>query len=192
MRKTLFTLALVASALIIPLEAHADTIDQFTFSFPTSPNFLPANLIIDLPASPPPSYWNGYGVCYSNCFSVVGMSGGNNFIVDFTQLTAGQTLVQYAIFDPQFGPPSVPRAYTHIYAPTLFSGSIADPTFLTGTFDAEYQPVITFPQFPGTITIEPQTNTPVPEPSTLLFFATGVAGLLLLVTRRRPVASLLL
>lgn len=176
MRKTLFTLALGVSALALSMAAHADTIDQFTFNFPTPPGFFPAILTIDLPASPSSFPWNDFGVCYSNCFSVVGTVGSSDYIVDFTQLTPGETLVQYAIFDPYYGPPSVPRAYTHIFAPTLFSGSLSNPTFLTGTFNAEYQPVVLFPSFPGTITIAPQTTTPVPEPSTLILMASGILG----------------
>lgn len=46
--------------------------------------------------------------------------------------------------------------------PVLFTGPTSDPTFLTGTFN-----------FDGfTLTIKPETP-PIPEPSTLLLFATG-------------------
>jgi hypothetical protein len=52
MRKALFTLAVFASALSLPLGAHADIIDQFTFNFDTLPGYLPVHATIDLPASP--------------------------------------------------------------------------------------------------------------------------------------------
>jgi hypothetical protein len=42
MRKALFTLALFASALTIPLTAHADTIDQFTFTSTALPDLSPS------------------------------------------------------------------------------------------------------------------------------------------------------
>lgn len=178
MRKTLFAFALIASALSIPLTAHADAIDQFTFSFATPPGFLPANLVIDLPASPP--YSNSQfapGICFQGCFSVYGTVGNTPYVVDFQQFEpGGGTIVEYAITNPIFGAPNVPRAYTHIFAPNLFSGPVTDPTFLTGTFDAEYQPVIEFPEFAGTITIEPLDNSTVPEPSTFALMTTGLLG----------------
>jgi hypothetical protein len=178
MRKTLFASAVLASALSIPLTAHADAIDQFTFSFATPPGFLPANLVIDLAASPPGST-GGLGICFQNCFSVFGQVGDTPYVVDFMQFTPGAgTIVEYAVTNPTFGPPTQPRAYTQIFAPNLFSGSITDPTFLTGTFDAEYQPVVGFPEFPGTITIEPLNNSTVPEPSTLALMATGILGVI--------------
>jgi hypothetical protein len=187
MRKTLFTLALIASALSIPLTAHADAIDQFTFSFATPPGFLPANLVIDLPASNPGSTTQfGPGICFQGCFSVYGQVGNTPYVVDFQQFGLdGGTLVEYAITNPVFGAPNVPRAYTHIFAPNLFSGPVTDPTFLTGTFDAEYQPVIQFPEFAGTISIEPLDNSTVPEPSTFALMATGLLGAVATLRSRR-------
>jgi PEP-CTERM motif len=177
MRKTLFTLAFLASALSITLTAHADAIDQFTFSFATPPGFVPANLVIDLPASPPGSTGQiGPGICFRDCFSVFGQVDNIPYVVDFQQFVpGGGTIVEYAVTNPLLGPPDEPRAYTHILAPTLFAGPVTDPTFLTGTFDAEYQPVIGF-EFPGIITIEPLNDSTVPEPSTLALMATGILG----------------
>lgn len=176
MRKTLFTFVLIASALSIPSTAHADAIDQFTFSFATPPGFFQANLVIDLPASNPGSTTQfGPGICFQGCFSVYGQVGAIPYVVDFQQFgPGGGTLVEYAVTDPYA--PNQPRAYTHIYAPNLFSGPVTDPTFLTGTFAAEYQPVVLFPEFPGTITIEPLNDSTVPEPSTFALMATGFLG----------------
>jgi hypothetical protein len=185
MRKALFTLALLASALTIPLTAHADTIDQFTFNFNTTSGFIPVHLTIDLPASPPPSPYTGIDACAVDCFAVVGQSGSNSYIFDFIQFAPGSTLVEFATFNPLFGPPTAPGAYTKIAAPALFTGSLSNPTFLTGSFDAQYMAVIGFPNFPGTITIDP-INTVTPEPSTLLLFATGLAaGMITLAIRHR-------
>jgi PEP-CTERM motif len=187
MRKAL-TFALIVSALSLHLTAHADTIDQFTFSFATPPGFLPANLVIDLPASPSVSNNPfGPGICFQDCFSVYGQVGAIHYVVDFEQFEpGGGTLVEYAVTDPFYGPPSVPRAYTHIFVPNIFSGSITDPTFLTGTFDGEYQPVVGYPEFPGTITIEPLDNSIVPEPSTLTLMATGILGAITTLKSRKP------
>jgi hypothetical protein len=186
MRKALFTLALLASASTLPLTARADTIDQFTFNFDTTPTFIPVHLTIDLPASPPPSPYTGIDACAVDCFAVVGQSGSNSYIFDFIQFAPGSTLVEFATFNPLFGPPLAPGAYTKIGASAdLFTGSLSNPTFIPGSFDAEYMAVIGFPNFPGTITIEP-INTTTPEPSTLLLFATGLAaGMITLATRHR-------
>jgi hypothetical protein len=177
MRKALFALPLLASVLILPLTAHADTIDQFTFNFATPPGFVPANVTIDLPASPPPSYLGGFGECPpAECISVLGHSGSHTYLVNFSQMSPTETFVGYAIYDDLSGPLPVPRAFTKIFAPTLFTGPVDAPTFLTGTYDAEYEPVIGFPLFPGTITIEPLTASTVPEPSTFTLLATGILG----------------
>ncbi|HEX4576333.1 MAG TPA: PEP-CTERM sorting domain-containing protein [Edaphobacter sp.] len=178
MRNILFALALIAS-LSIPLTAHADAIDQFTFSFATPPGYLTGDLVIDLPASPVVSTsLFGPGVCHLDCFSVYGEANGIQYVVDFFQQLSpgGGTIVQYAATDPYYGPPNTPRAYRSIFAQTLFSGSVADPTFLTGTFDAEYRPFSSSPEFAGTITIEPVNNSTVPEPSTFTLMATGILG----------------
>jgi hypothetical protein len=187
MRKALFTLALLAPAFTLPLTAHADTIDQFTFNFPTTSTFIPVHLTIDLPASPPPSPYTGINGCAVDCFAVVGetASNPNPYVFYFIQFAPGSTLVEFATFNPIFGPPSAPGAYTKIFASEdLFTGSLSSPTFIPGTFDAQYMAVVGFPDFPGTITIDP-VGTTVPEPSSLLLFATGALGLIAFAARRR-------
>ena len=178
MRKTLFALALLTSAFSIPPTAYADDIDEFNFNFPTSSGFLPAILTVDLPASPPPSYLGGLGICPpSDCISVLGHSGSNTYLVNFFQTSPDATFVEYARYDNLSGPPPPARAFTQISAPALFTGPVSAPTFLTGTFDGEYQPVIGSPRFPGTITIEPVTSPTVPEPSTFALLTTGILGM---------------
>jgi hypothetical protein len=190
MRKTLFVLALFASALSVPLTARADAIDVFTFNFPVPSGFVPAILTVELPASPPPSYSGGLGICPpSNCISVLGSSGSNTYLVNFLQFSPDSTLVEYAMYDNLLGPPPPPRAFTQISAPALFTGSIDAPTFLTGTFEGEYQPVVGFPSFPGTITIEPLTTPTVPEPSTFALMATGILGAITTLRHRKSISS---
>jgi hypothetical protein len=179
MRKALFTLALLASAFTLPLTAHADAIDRFTFNFVTPPGYLSGDLIIDLPASPPPSPFNSE-LCNDECFFVVGIGdgqfGSTTYILKFSPFELG-TSVAFAVWgDYPFGFPPVDRAYLQFFAAEdLFTGSVSDPTFLTGTFDAEYRPFSSAPEFPGTITIEP-VDTTVPEPSTFAMMATGILG----------------
>jgi hypothetical protein len=191
MRKALFTLALLASALTIPLTAHADAIDQFTFNFPTTSTFIPVHLTIDLPASPPPSPYTGINGCAVDCFAVVGetASNPNPYVFYFIQFAPGSTLVEFATFNPIFGPPSAPGAYTKIFASEdLFTGSLSSPTFIPGTFDAQYMAVVGFPSFPGTITIEPISTT-TPEPSTFALVATGILGAITTLRSRKPEVS---
>jgi hypothetical protein len=184
MRRIILPLTLLASAFTLPLSAHADTIDQFTFNFDTTPGYLPLHLIVDLPASPPPSPWTvpGFGCDPVNCFAVVGESDSKSYIFFFES-----NFIRFALFNPPFeGPPSQVKAYTLVFPlEDLFTGSVSDPTFLTGTFDATYRPFATSPSFPGTITIEP-IDTSVPEPSTFAMMATGILGAITTFRCRKP------
>jgi len=189
MRKTLFALALFASALSIPLAAHADAIDQLTFNF-TKPGFVPADAVIDIPASPPPSYLDGlFGDCpASDCITVLGTSptGSNYYLVNFIEISPTQTSISYAYYGALFDPIPPARAFNQIYGfPALFTGPVSAPTFLSGTFDGEYEPVIEFPSIPGTLTIEPINNSAVPEPSTLTLMATGLLGAITALKHRK-------
>jgi hypothetical protein len=184
MRPIILPIALLASVLTLPLTAHADTIDQFTFNFDTTDGYQSLHLIVDLPASPPPSPWTaaGYGCPPEICFAVVDES--DHFIFNF-----GSTGLRLAVFDPHFGPPSSVRAWYGIStSEALFTGSFSDPTFQTGTFDAVYYPFFTAPGFPGTITIEP-IDTTIPEPSTLAMMATGILGAITTLRSRKPSLS---
>jgi hypothetical protein len=172
-RSIALLLTLFASAFTLPVAAHADAIDQFTFHFPTTDGYQSFWRTVDLPASPPPSPWTNpiYGCPPEACFAVVDES--DHFIFNF-----GSTGLRFAFFDPRFGPPSSVRAWYGISnSEALFTGSFSDPTFLTGTFDAIYYPFFTAPGFPGTITIQP-LDTTVPEPSTLAMMATGILGVI--------------
>ena len=187
MSKALFTLALLVSAFTLPLTAHADTIDQFTFNFVTPPGYSSADLTVDLPASPPPSPYTSL-ICGSGCFVVVdGVIGFGSYaeIFRFSETTPGSTFVSFTSYNESDGGLPIEQAYTHIIAPEdIFTGSPSDPTFVTGTFDAEFIPFAGSPVFPGTITIEP-IDTTVPEPSTLALLGTGIVGLIAFTARRR-------
>jgi hypothetical protein len=188
MRKALFTLVILASAFTLPLTAHADAIDQFTFNFVTPPGYVSANLTIDLPASPPPSFWTdpGFGCDPVDCFAVVGESGSTSYLFDFYQSAPDSTeFIRFTVFNPLFGPPSAVRGWALIFAAEdVFTGSVSDPTFLTGIFDAMYRPFATSPTFPGSITIEP-IDTTVPEPSSLILLTTGALFLIAFVATRK-------
>jgi hypothetical protein len=182
MRKTLFALVFLASALSIPLTAHADAIDQLSFNFPHPPDGHPGVLTIDLPASPQPLFGvSGLGY--------VGQSGSFNYLVRVLELSPTETIVEYANYLSCCIPP--PRAFTNIFlTTTVFTGPVDAPTFLTGTFDGVYE--TDFPKFPnsfpGTLTIEPLTNSTVPEPSSFALMATGILGAITTLRHRRSMS----
>jgi hypothetical protein len=167
-RKTLFTLALLASALSLPLAAHADTIDDFVLTD------TPGDTIaFSLPASPPV-----FGPSSSFLFETFPV------VLSFNPLYFGNaTLDGQILFYSALGGGGLnvlishPGGITAVldHGDLLYSGTTADPTFLTGTFHVGSD----------ILTITPETA-PTPEPSTLVLLATGALGVLCL-TRRMPV-----
>ena len=169
MRKALFTLALLASAFTLPLTAHADAIDQFTFNFDTTPGYVSVHVTMDLLASPAVLPYSSL-IC-GDCF-VVFSESSPTYVFKFIQFVpGGAPIVNFTLYDG-FDIP-IPKAFTQIFpSDALFTGSLSDPTFIPGTFDAVYRPFPGSPDFAGTITIEP-VNTTTPEPSSLILLTTG-------------------
>jgi len=177
MSKSLFTLALLASASILPQAAHADAIDDFlitgqgntiTFSLPASPTDVSVSIgagdvIAGFYPIPAPVV-TANGVTAST--TVEFFSGelfyvgpGINFFADGTPFTLVGSL--------------------------LYTGSSYTPTFKTGTFDLHQ--FEGFPPEDYTVTITPESTPPsVPEPSSLLLFLSGAAGLLYRILKPRP------
>ncbi|WP_433983188.1 PEP-CTERM sorting domain-containing protein [Tunturiibacter empetritectus] len=122
------------------------------------------------------------------CITALGQSGSENLLVHFIQLSPTEMLVGYAFY--QSGPIPPSRAFTQILLPLLFTGPVDAPTFLTGTFDGLYETDIPFlPPYPGTLTIEPLTNSTVPEPSSFALMATGILGAITILRHRRSRTS---
>ena len=72
-----------------------------------------------------------------------------------------------------------------LHGPVLFSGSLSDPTMLTGTFPLSGSVT---PDLDGPIDISGTlvaTNTPVPEPASGLLFFTGIATIAGAIALRR-------
>ena len=178
MRKALFPLAFLASALTIT--AHADTIDDFVitgggniinFSLPASP---PGNLStcpVGIITSCLPGSQTDFSV--STLVTFNGVSTLESIDFPTGRFGGGLSLGQLRLFGNG----------------ELFAPDAANPTFLTGSFilsainPSGDPPII---DYDLTITPEPSTAA-TPEPSTLLLFATGLAaGILTLITRTAP------
>jgi PEP-CTERM motif len=188
MSKALFTLTLLASALTLPLTAHADPMDLVTFNFSVPAQFRGSiDFSVTLPASPTAGVTGDPhdGLCGTGCFFDI---LGGSTIYDFENaFTPGETTVEYASYAPcpVCGPPEQPMAYTLFFGPNLFTDPLTDPTFLTGTFDFNYVATPQGPNFPGTITITPESVATTPEPSTLALLTTGIFGLIAVAPRRK-------
>ena len=188
MRKALFPLALLASALT--LTAHADTIDDFVIAGNGE------SVIFSLPATT-----DGY-ILHAHFNSFFESAPGT---IDGSPVTLGALFyVSYFAGSfpgiPALGISSTPLTsfppdlygdipYTFNEVPAQFPNPSDEGTvyftFVPGTYelnDSPYTPGLAY-----TLTITPETSTAAtPEPTTLLLFATGLAaGMIPLATRHR-------
>ncbi|WP_353068842.1 hypothetical protein RBB75_17720 [Tunturibacter empetritectus] len=127
MHKTLFVLALLASALSIPPTAHADTMYQITFDFPSPPgvrggittlDFAPTPYFIFSPPCPP-----------LDCLTVLATDpaeSGFYSLIDFTQISPTEMVVGYAPYSLSF--PYPPSRCFHQYRYLWIASSLGRPS----------------------------------------------------------------
>jgi PEP-CTERM motif len=179
MRKTLFTLALLASALTLPLTAHADTLTAtltgdghtFVFTLPSPYDFPDQIHLVTLPTIRTTGSIDGIG---GQTFDVTFFSG----IADF-----GSSF----IFDGVF------NCCDYTFLGNLLVHPGADPNAPAGDLTAIISTGPTTVYIPGpegardlfTLDIEDTSSAPTPEPSTILLLGTGAVGLLTTIRRRR-------
>jgi hypothetical protein len=177
MRNALFALPLLASALILPRTAHADTTDLFTltgdsntytFTLPQEFTFPVSLHLVTVPPLITTGTINGVG---GKTFDVTFYTGigntGESLIFDNVGNLAGSQLISFVSSSGNFDTAAIdPGSYQLID----FANSIKSPDYYH-------------------LTITPETTSPtppfVPEPPTLLLLTTGALALLL-ATRIAP------
>jgi hypothetical protein len=193
MRKSLFLLALFASALILPLTAHADTIDDFsitggghtiTYSLPgtiSSPNY---SLFTSFYQSAPTTIDGVSGYAVQGQYFLF-FNPPVNLILSVPNAVFGAPALPLldtssAFISWSFVPASNPPPY--------FQQDVV-ATFIPGTYTLEglsnfLQPLA--PPVPYTLTITQESSAATPEPSSVVLLATGALGLIgFAATKRR-------
>ena len=169
--RNLLTRLLLLAAAALPIAAHANTIDDFVLTDPSGDT-----IAFSLPASPPlfgpsnPLLFETFTIPLSFDPAFFGSATLDGQILFYSALLGGGLNVM--IYHPGGTTPILD------HGDLLYSGTTADPTFLTGTFHVGTD----------TLTITPQTA-PAPEPSTLALLATGTLGILSLARQRRRPAQ---
>jgi hypothetical protein len=191
MSKALFTLTLLASALTLPLIAHADPIDDFVLKGDGH------TIAYSLPATSSYPFYSLFNFFSDGARATIdGVSGYN---------IGGQYAAIFPYIDVIFDVPSSVYGVSQLYLdgprfwsivtepasnpPPYFQFDIV-PTFIPGTYSLQgvssppFEPLD--PPVDYTLTITQETSTaPTPEPSTLALLTTGGLGLIAFATRRK-------
>jgi hypothetical protein len=171
-------LSFFATATIVAastLSAHADTVDQFTFTF----NGMPL-VVFSLPQPLSPTGTTADGSIIFNAPVVFSSEATTDPVETFySNQGMGGLEVVFMANNTEYG------AIAH--GPQLFAGADNAPTFSPGTVNLEDGSFAVFgtsyPTTDNSITIS-QTTSPVPEPSDIMLFGTGFLSLAGLAYRR--------
>ena len=159
-RSYVSTLTLLATAVVAPALAHADT-----FTVTSVPGATPFSLTFTLPASP--ASVTGFTATSYGFYipvSVVrnGVTDSSDIITFYDSGDFGGISDNDSTFEP--------------FGPQLFTGSDSAPTFSIGTFNLSNSSPTGPTNYTITIAAGPAATT-TPEPSSLMLLGTGVLGL---------------
>jgi PEP-CTERM motif len=174
MRKTVFPFALLVSAFILPITAHADTIDDFAITG------AGLNITFSLPASPP----GNESTCPTGIITSCLPGSETAFYLSAPVTINGVTEEEGLTFPTlRFGGGLSIDTERFFSSESIYTPDAANPTFTPGTYIVtEFSPTY----IPATLTITSETPTAVtPEPSSVTLFMTGVLGLIGLASVRR-------
>ncbi|HWW97039.1 MAG TPA: PEP-CTERM sorting domain-containing protein [Edaphobacter sp.] len=191
MRKALFTLALLASAFLLPLTAHADTVDDFTLvgQGHTITYSLPATSAF-------PDFFHFNSFTESAPTTIDGVSGyvesGQYFFpgLNTPRLLIGVPSSVFGVGFLEFSGPVFFTATTEPASnpPPDFQDDVV-PTFTPGIYTLQSLGPALQPFSPPvfyTLTITPETSTAsTPEPASLTLLATGALGIMSVATKRK-------
>jgi hypothetical protein len=191
MYRSLLAFTALASVLVLPLAAHADTVDDFvltggghtlSYSLPSTTTF---------PDDPSVEFFT------ASASTTIDGVPGYAVTGQYDAIPSDIGTLQLEVPESIFGYPAIlfqgPQLVSTVFVPPTdpFSPPNLIATFIPGTYEltgAGQSPgsLETGPSAPYTLTITPQTATAMtPEPSSLALMATGLLGFAFAATKRR-------
>ena len=180
MYRSLFGLAALASVLVLPLAAHADTIDDLVITGGGH------TISYSLPAT---NVFPNFEFLYASAIGTIDGVPGYLLQQGYASIPAPVGILQLFVPEAVFGYQTImfqgPQILNSVYIPSddPFNPINIEATFIPGTYsligEGMLPGTLPGPELPYTLTITPQTATAAtPEPSSVALLATGVFSLL--------------
>jgi hypothetical protein len=191
MRKVFFTLVFLSAALILPLAAHCDTIDDFvltgdghtiSYSLPGAISSPDYNLFTSFYASAPTTIDGVSG--YTTDGQYFALIEPYSLILSVPSSIFGESELSFGSSPLSFpGPPFIAWSSVPANNPPSYQQDDVIATFIPGTYTFESFADFGYTAFNDppvfyTLTITQETPAATPEPSSVVLFATGALGIL--------------